>query len=335
MAIPVLICDDSSLARKQMARSLPADWPVDVSFASDGQEALAAIRAGKADVLFLDLNMPVMNGYEVLDAIRAEDLPTLVMVVSGDVQAEAYAQVISKGALDFVRKPVSTEKIRDVLSRFGILDTPAEAAPGSAPWAGVADFDGPPSNFSEMTQEVVNVAMGQAGSLLAGLLGTFIRLPVPRVHDCHYADLQHCLSCAPKQSLTGVSHGFTGNGVAGEAMLLLDSAAFPKLSSLLNENVSGIRNEELGILTDLSGILIGACLQGMSSQLDMDWNHSYPVLLGRDENLPGLLGSATQPQRVVAVEITYELLDDVQCHLLIIFTADSVQALADRMELLQ
>ncbi|HEY9150158.1 MAG TPA: response regulator, partial [Gammaproteobacteria bacterium] len=93
MGTPVLICDDSSFARKQMARALPADWDIDISFAEHGREAIAAIAAGKADILFLDLNMPVMDGYEVLEAIRAGDLPTLVIVVSGDIQPEAHARV--------------------------------------------------------------------------------------------------------------------------------------------------------------------------------------------------------------------------------------------------
>ncbi|HFQ92253.1 MAG TPA: response regulator, partial [Chromatiales bacterium] len=56
MPTPILICDDSSLARKQMARSLPTAWDVEISYASNGREALEELRAGKGHVLFLDLN---------------------------------------------------------------------------------------------------------------------------------------------------------------------------------------------------------------------------------------------------------------------------------------
>ena len=58
MTTPVLICDDSSFARKQMSRSIPDGWDVDVSFAGNGEEALRLIREGKGDIMFLDLNMP-------------------------------------------------------------------------------------------------------------------------------------------------------------------------------------------------------------------------------------------------------------------------------------
>ena len=61
MTTRVLICDDSSVARKQMARTLPSDWEIEVSFAKHGEEALAAIKEGLGDIMFLDLNMPVME----------------------------------------------------------------------------------------------------------------------------------------------------------------------------------------------------------------------------------------------------------------------------------
>ena len=49
MSIPLLICDDSNMARKQVARSLPDDWDVEISFATNGEEGIQAIKAGKAE----------------------------------------------------------------------------------------------------------------------------------------------------------------------------------------------------------------------------------------------------------------------------------------------
>ena len=81
MPISLLICDDSTVARKQVARSLPTDWDVDITYATNGVEAVSEIKAGKADVLLLDLNMPVMDGYEVLEAIVKEDLPKKIKML--------------------------------------------------------------------------------------------------------------------------------------------------------------------------------------------------------------------------------------------------------------
>jgi CheY-like chemotaxis protein len=332
MKTPVLICDDSRLARKQMARSLPQDWDIELSFAENGQEAIEAIKAGKGDILFLDLNMPVMNGYEVLDAIRENDLPTMVLVVSGDIQPDAYDRVIKKGALDFIQKPVSTECIREVLARFGVVSEASDEAQvmSSAP---LPEGD---IGFAESLQEVVNVAMGRAGGKLAELMGAFIQLPVPQVHLCRYAELGKRLAYADKGLLTGVTHGFCGTGVAGEAVLLLDSASFPPLIKLLGGDFGTPEQQELTVLVDLSGLLIGACLQGISDQLDLDLNHSFPVVLGQGASVSELLGQHSGDKNVIAVEINYQLLEQhLECHLLLLMTSDSIECLQSRLELMQ
>lgn len=58
MSLPIVIADDSLLARKVLTKALPEDWDVEISYASNGQEALAHYRAGRAPVMFLDLTMP-------------------------------------------------------------------------------------------------------------------------------------------------------------------------------------------------------------------------------------------------------------------------------------
>ena len=121
MTTKLLICDDSNMARKQVARSLPDGWDVEISFATNGREGVEAIKAGKGDVLLLDLNMPEMDGYQVLEAIIAQDLPTLTIVISGDIQPEAHQRVTSLGALDFIQKPVNKDILTKVLSSYGVF----------------------------------------------------------------------------------------------------------------------------------------------------------------------------------------------------------------------
>ena len=103
MALSVLICDDSRLARNQLARSLPSEWKIDISFACNGQEAIEKIEQGAGELVFLDLNMPVMDGYETLAKIKERDLPAMVIVVSGDIQAQAKEKVMALGAMDLLK----------------------------------------------------------------------------------------------------------------------------------------------------------------------------------------------------------------------------------------
>lgn len=121
MSIPVLICDDSNMARKQVARALPADWDVDITYAGNGIEGLEAVRAGKGDIVFLDLTMPELDGYEVLEQVRAESLKCVVIVISADIQPAARERVLKLGALDFIRKPVDSGRLVATLKHYGLL----------------------------------------------------------------------------------------------------------------------------------------------------------------------------------------------------------------------
>ncbi|WP_019936714.1 response regulator [Bordetella sp. FB-8] len=115
MPLPIVIADDSLLARKVMTKALPQDWDVDITYAMNGREALQACRDGKAKVMFLDLTMPDMTGFQVLEALQREDIKPLVIVVSADVQPIARERVRELGASAFIAKPVMQEALLPIL----------------------------------------------------------------------------------------------------------------------------------------------------------------------------------------------------------------------------
>lgn len=121
MSIPVLICDDSALARKQVKKSLPAGWDIDVNLVKNGREALEYMRSNRVGVLFLDLTMPEIDGIGVLEANKAEKLVDFIVVVSADIQPEMKKRVEDLGALDFINKPVNTQKLSEILQQYGLL----------------------------------------------------------------------------------------------------------------------------------------------------------------------------------------------------------------------
>lgn len=120
MSIPLLICDDSGMARKQVAKALPKDWDVEITYATNGVEGLQAIREGRGEIVFLDLTMPELDGYGVLQAVREGDLNGMIIVISADIQPEARERVIALGAVEFIRKPIDSEKLLTVLQKFGL-----------------------------------------------------------------------------------------------------------------------------------------------------------------------------------------------------------------------
>lgn len=109
------------MARKQVARSLPEGWDVDITYATNGLEGLQAIREGKGEMVFLDLTMPDVDGYQVLETVKNEGLDAMIIVISGDIQPTAHERVMQLGAMDFIQKPVNPDKLHDVLRKFGLL----------------------------------------------------------------------------------------------------------------------------------------------------------------------------------------------------------------------
>ena len=121
MALPVLICDDSLLARKQVRKSLPESFDADILTAGNGVEALAILRSQEIGLVFLDLTMPELDGIGVLEAIKQDGLDCFVIVISADIQPEMQKRVMELGALAFVQKPVSEDKLSGILKQYGLI----------------------------------------------------------------------------------------------------------------------------------------------------------------------------------------------------------------------
>ncbi|MGL4475002.1 MAG: response regulator [Shewanella sp.] len=326
MTTQVLICDDSAMARKQMARTLPADWDVDITYATNGEEGLKAILAGKGEVVFLDLNMPVMDGYEVLEQVQRQDLPALIIVVSGDIQIKAHERVKALGALDFIQKPVNVDSIRNILMEYGVI---AETNHVSELDSTMLKVD-----LRDACQEIANVAMGRAADLLAKLLDVFVLMPIPNVNVLEVSELTMALTSAKEnEKISALCQGFIGAGIRGEALLLFHDACFNEMAKLMGLNFPASADMETEVLMDTGNVLIGAFLNGVAEQLDMHFSQSHPLILGRHCSFDELISeNSSQWQRTLAMEINYQIEDhQVQCDLLLLFTEDSIPTLSYKL----
>ena len=340
MTTRILICDDSSLARKQMARALPKNWNAEVTFAFDGRNALEKLRAGAGELMFLDLNMPEMDGYEVLDAIRKEDLPVLTIVVSGDIQPEARARVRKLGAIEFIKKPTDTDLVVKLLQDYGFL-SPEDLVKEreQLPAADATDVPavGAAISLNDYLQEIANVAMGRSSDLLARLLRVFVKQPIPRVEMIARSELSMAISAAQADSsYSAVCQGFTGAGIAGEALLLFADASFNDMAELLHYDDLDTESLQVEVLMDMSSILFGAFLKGIGDQLDLKLGLGHPTVLGQHRQISDLLEHhSTRQEKLLCIEISYELEDrDISCDMLVLLTEDSVPFLEKRLEYL-
>src|SRR5215471_5192983 len=113
--IKTIIVDDEPLARDRL-RSLIAIQPdIDVvAECANGLDAVAAIRAEKPDLVFLDIQMPEMDGFAVLESIGPADMPVIVFVTAYDSYAIKAFEV---HAMDYLLKPFDRGRFEDSLSR--------------------------------------------------------------------------------------------------------------------------------------------------------------------------------------------------------------------------
>jgi len=120
MALDILIVDDSAAIRKILQRVLrQADVPIgEVYEAGDGIEALAAIKGKKVGLILSDINMPNMDGLQLLSQLRTmhdmKDVPVLMITTEGS--QNKVMEAVNLGATGYVRKPFTADQIKEKLS---------------------------------------------------------------------------------------------------------------------------------------------------------------------------------------------------------------------------
>ncbi len=120
MALDVLIVDDSAAIRKILRRVLTqAEIPLNQVYeAGDGNEALQTLNSQPVSLVLSDINMPNMDGLQLLSAIRASDawksIPVLMITTEGS-QAKVM-DAVQLGATGYVRKPFTAEQIKEKIA---------------------------------------------------------------------------------------------------------------------------------------------------------------------------------------------------------------------------
>ena len=115
MTLRVLIVDDEPLARQRLQRILRAEDGIELlAPCADGRAAIAAILELKPDLLFLDVQMPGMTGFDVLAAVGAKQMPVVIFVTAHDRFA---LQAFEAEAVDYLLKPFGAERVQKALER--------------------------------------------------------------------------------------------------------------------------------------------------------------------------------------------------------------------------
>lgn len=116
MGIRTLIVEDMKLARERLKLTLARDSEIEIiGECSDGEEAFIAIQELQPELVFLDVQMPKMSGFEVVKAVGVEEMPTVVFVTAFD---EFALKAFEVNAVDYLLKPFDEERLLKTVARI-------------------------------------------------------------------------------------------------------------------------------------------------------------------------------------------------------------------------
>lgn len=129
MSLNIMIVDDSEIIRAVIIKTIKiAQIPVaDFFEAGNGKEALDLLEKQWVDLVFADINMPVMNGIEMIDIMSKKNMlqSTPVIVVSTEGSQTRIEELINKGVRAYIRKPFAPEQVKEVVDQ--IMEEPYES----------------------------------------------------------------------------------------------------------------------------------------------------------------------------------------------------------------
>jgi two-component system LytT family response regulator len=115
MSMRALIVDDEALARTALSRLLKRDSDITiVAECGDGESAVKSIRQMKPDVVFLDVQMPEMDGFQVIESIGVEEMPATIFVTAYDRYA---MRAFDASAVDYLLKPFVPDRLARAVAR--------------------------------------------------------------------------------------------------------------------------------------------------------------------------------------------------------------------------
>lgn len=183
---------------------------------------------------------------------------------------------------------------------------------------------------TDALQEIVNVAMGQAGDSLARVLDSFVRLSVPRIQLIEASKASSSIAdmVGETEIVTAVRQSFY-DYLRGEAITLFSAEGCRDLAELMGYYQSLDEQTEKEVLFDISNILVGACLNGIAEQLGADLSFTAPSMMAVQVPPDQLLDANALPWAyALQVEVNFSLeKQKFRSHLIVMMAEDAITTL--------
>lgn len=188
---------------------------------------------------------------------------------------------------------------------------------------------------TDALQEVTNIAMGQAGSSLASILGVFVNLSVPRIRVLDAASIGTAISdmVGRDKEITAARQSFHGT-MRGEALVIYDQEGCMDLADLMGYDGQLDAAAEREILLDVSNVQVGACLGGIADLLEASLTYSAPSIMA--EHIP--VDRLIDPKKMtwnyaLLVEVNFTLEErNFTSHMTFLMPEESIHSMGEALD---
>lgn len=184
-------------------------------------------------------------------------------------------------------------------------------------------------------QEVLNIAMGQAGDSLARILDAFVELSVPRIR---IVDVKHVADTVremvgDRQEITAVRQSFFDD-LRGEALVIFGSSGCKDLADLMGYSEELDVQSERELLLDVANVLVGAILNGITETLGTELSYSAPSIMAEKAQVDTLINlDQLSWSHALLLEVNYSLENrDFKSHLLLLMAEEAIESLRQAID---
>lgn len=317
--INILICDDSVLVHKSITRLLQSCCNATFFYAENGKEGLDCLKNTDIDIMFLDLTMPVMDGFDVMQSLPVRDYNTTIIVLSADVQLTAVERSLALGADYFLSKPFNHDELTELSQGLGLVFDNIQPT-GVDPHL--------ENNSIEIMRELANIALGRGAAIISDHLGDFIKMPLPSVSFMKSSDLSMAIAdIRNDHELIAITQRFVGAGIHGEALVELHGKDIHLFGETLGfSQTDEYKNE---VVIDIANLMVSSFLVALSEQILIPFSVRQPIVL---EEYMNLHHTHCDTQNFFTIEYTYkaEILD-VECEVLFIMDNHSLSIINNKV----
>jgi chemotaxis protein CheC len=188
---------------------------------------------------------------------------------------------------------------------------------------------------NDALQEVVNIAMGQAGDSLARILGHFIELSIPRIRLVTTGDVINIVKemVDQQEEISAIRQAFYST-LRGEAIVIFPQSGADELADLMGYDTGLDIKSKQELLLEVGNLLVGATINSISETLGTELSFSAPSLMAERQPVERvLLSEQLTWSHALLLEVNFTLEGrDFKSHLLMFMTEDAIDSLRDILD---